>query len=394
MKKRVMKIFTSLFLICATVLLPACARVSVPEKDSEEATTSSEKVECNHVYETLQEKPATCENAGEILKACTDCGKALIETTKPLGHEAVEVPGTSGTCMDTVLSKGSYCNRCGETLKYQIEGEGYHVLGENGICTLCHKGIVEIELSEFEWAVGNWYRIYRSLDHSNSITLIANNGLDSQRIYEFFAGPVGSETENLYLLYNDKRCYLEGLSVVYGKDYIDFHFQGAFYNIYDETGKRMISLNINDDTMISGKGKVYRIAEEYEPLPDTSSFTEVKVQENEKIAGNWYRLYRDDTNLKLVQLSGNDKTLDKISLCITREVENACMFYMDKTVLTSFTPKGWEVIHKEDYIDVYIKKGTYKYSDSDGLEFTMTIDSSTYIKKIGSTKIYRLVENA
>ena len=51
--------------------------------------------------------------------------------------------------------------------------------------------------------------------------------------------------------------------------------------------------------------------------------------------------------------------------------------------------------YKEYYIDIYFEKGTYQYLTLSGLEITITIDASTYIKAIGTgCKVYRLVEKA
>ena len=382
MKKRVMKIFTSLFLICATVLLPACARVSVPEKDSEEAPTSSEKVECNHVYEYLKQVEATCETDGETIKVCTDCGKTLTETKKALGHHAVKDEAKPGSCLESALTEGAHCDRCGEVLLGQQEIIGDHKYGEDGICSVCHDGLLEIEISPFESAAGNWYRIYRG--EENTFTL------NYERSLLFFAAPQNSEYSDIYCLYAEETpVYLEGLNVIYTPEYIDLFFELKGYNIINiETKELLGKKTIYGDATINATGSVYCLKKEVD-LIDTSNYEEVKIQANEKVLGNWYRIYRQN-GLRHLRIS-NKGTLQNTSFYASKDaIDKLYGFYDDDRIATAFILDGMKVVYTEDYVDICFEKGTYyavnAVNKKDG---TVVIDEQTTITYTAS-KVYRL----
>ena len=115
---------------------------------------------------------------------------------------------------------------------------------------------------------------------------------------------------------------------------------------------------------------------------DTSFFTEVAVTAGEKVAGNWYRMYRSSSiNLIIV---------DEITFIAYDQSQ----FY-DNFIFMSGPlayADGLEVVITDEYIDIYFVEGTYTVIDrtSERVD-TLTITADTTMSFVDSSAVYRLI---
>ena len=73
-------------------------------------------------YATIEGEEADCEHAGNEIAYCdNDCGARDVRTVDALGHEPVTDDAVAATCMETGLTEGSHCARCGKVLTTQKE---------------------------------------------------------------------------------------------------------------------------------------------------------------------------------------------------------------------------------------------------------------------------------
>lgn len=120
---------------------------------------------------------------------------------------------------------------------------------------------------------------------------------------------------------------------------------------------------------------------------DTSSCIEVKAEEGELVAGNWYRMYRD---------SSMGLSCDLINPLY----ENFLGFYANSGngteksgfvqcagTFTGCQVLGMEFVIEEDYIDIYLAPSLYSMSNVPSIQFEIT--EETTITSISGT-VYRL----
>ena len=118
---------------------------------------------------------------------------------------------------------------------------------------------------------------------------------------------------------------------------------------------------------------------------DTSLCVEVKAEEGELVAGNWYRMYRDSV-------------MDLSCDLINPQYENfLCFFASSHPEETGFVEcagrasgcvvQGMEYVITDDYIDIYLAPSLYSLSVNPTIQFEIT--EETTITKIYGT-VYRL----
>ncbi|MGN1093408.1 MAG: hypothetical protein ACI4SC_00315, partial [Candidatus Neoclostridium sp.] len=76
---------------------------------------SQTKSECLHEWsEYVVTEKADCVNEGEEQSRCVKCGEKRTNVLPALGHEEEPVPAVAPTCLESGLTEGKRCSRCGE----------------------------------------------------------------------------------------------------------------------------------------------------------------------------------------------------------------------------------------------------------------------------------------
>ena len=94
--------------------------------------------ECSHRnYEWIEDKAATCTEAGERHKECSSCGESFeSEIVEALGHDEISHEAKAPDCKvgwDAYLT----CSRCDYNTYSEIPATGIHSV-ENGYCKICN----------------------------------------------------------------------------------------------------------------------------------------------------------------------------------------------------------------------------------------------------------------
>ena len=110
-----------------------------------------------HAYGEAVTKEPGCTEEGTKTFTCAHCGDSYTEPIPALGHQPVTDPAVAPNCVDTGLTEGRHCERCGTILVPQatIPATGEHEFVD-GFCAHCGEpesppwGDREYELPEIE----------------------------------------------------------------------------------------------------------------------------------------------------------------------------------------------------------------------------------------------------
>lgn len=73
-----------------------------------------EQKQCTHVWNDGEiTRVSTCEETGELVYTCKECGAQDAQEIEPLGHVYVAVEAKSATCEEEGVSAGNQCEVCG-----------------------------------------------------------------------------------------------------------------------------------------------------------------------------------------------------------------------------------------------------------------------------------------
>ena len=130
---------------------------------------------------------------------------------------------------------------------------------------------------------------------------------------------------------------------------------------------------------------------------DTASMSEVDVVAGELAVGNWYRLYRPASGCTDFKLSGMLWHNGDVSNTASFEGPQLgyCGSWQDYYVIAE-TPslglEGYNVVITNEYIDIYVKAGTYNVISKSAYSVTIPEDA-TVLETSELASIKRLVKN-
>ena len=423
-----------------------------------------------HNIVTDNARPATCVTfgltQGSHCKRCNHITKAQ-EKIPAKGHVIAEIEGYAATCTTPGLTKGSYCSNCNTVYSEQeeIEAIGHNFIDgicatcgiteevpvmhsfRNGFCDTC--GIYEYVYDDASLyveedvkvgdVVDGWYRMYRDdmsdmyftvkCNTKNPTTgeITATNG-----IVNFYVCSKQSATTDekynavaMFIGQSGPMPHEDIIAVAYD-DYVDiFLYGGCEISYYFENNGNVIIDTIymlQDSPTISSIYDGFTVKRLVKVLPealdqfDTTLATEVDVTIGEKVAGNWYRLYRsaDISTWKSMSISclatgivnqeevNNNPDVLSFSIFNTQYIaEKDCK----DAIIMLPTYAGPEDTHAltyivyDEYVDIFLAAGTtfeLVYEAPFGYIYncSYTIDEDSEILTIDSgLTIKRLVNN-
>ena len=352
-----------------------------------------------HRAKVLPAVAATCTESGLTSgEECLQCGITLKaqETVESTGHTIVRVEGSAGTCTESGLTDGQKCAKCGTILVEQVEIPTSSHVDENGdgrceTCGLTKKEAAkEVDVIDGEKIAGNWYRIYRpttkdyvtfnltnapiSFEYSENIILMASSGKDeySNRLgYIYSAGPMGST--------------LNGMQSVIGDKYIDVYLEAGVYTY--GTGDTTAEITAESTISLGNDGSYIKRLD----LETNWVTKEVDVIDGEKVAGNWYRIYRPaqpsiegSVDTVEFQLSNAPVTTWDFSTnlkLMANSLGDNRKGYVYGPGPMGYTLDGIDSVITDEYIDIYLEAGSYEILDlyGQGMDVIVEITEETTI---------------
>ena len=281
-------------------------------------------------------------------------------------------------------------------------------------CDLCGQDVeletttyTEVDVVEGELAVGNVYRIYRSVASGTRLYLTGitcSVSAEENPMYGSLYFAASSEADSLEYWFGAGWLgyKLEGMKVVQTIEYIDIYIEAGTYNL--SNGEATITI-AEDATVssISG-GTVKRLV-----ANEKTTYMEVDVADGEAVAGNWYRLYRPaydssqynnyiSFNLSNAPCTGENWTYsENLILAVnaynaeTGQYEHGQDGYVWTAGPMGSYLVGLQSVITIEYIDIYLEVGVY---DIKGYDATVEITTETTIS-LGENSAYikRLVAN-
>jgi hypothetical protein len=340
------------------------------------AVKKNKQSKCEHVYDEGQiTAEATCEDPGMIVYTCGECKYQLTEEIPANGHVESIIEAVPATCTAKGLTDGVKCVTCEEILVAPVETP---MLGHK-LETL--KAVAATCTTTGKTEGANCSRCKAILKEQTVIpakghTVVEVKGVDATCTeVGKTSGSMCSACGKVYSTQED----------VPALGHVDANSDGACDRCGYTNPDMMFSLFQKDET-----------------------YTEQAVNVGEKIAGSYYRIYKDQGDPEesgyaypnSIYVSWGDMQVKIGFGAATGQTATGSLDLYSKLVEANFIYRDYD-----DYVDFYIPAGNYQLGlgpynketcDPDGNGyFDLTIDSETTIAGVnGENKCFRLVLNS
>ena len=303
----------------------------------------------DHVFdEGVIKKEATCTEAGEILYTCTMCETEKTELVEKTKHTRVDVDALPPTCTEDGYSDYAYCADCNTFLvpKTVLKATGHTSTVIRGYAATC----TETGLTDGEECV----KCGAVLTAQTEIAAKGHNVVTIE-------GRAATCTESG--LTDGQACSTCGTVYV------------------EQVEIPMLShIDENADDRCDTCG-----------LTKKATAREVDVTDGEKVAGNWYRIYRPakpsiEGNFNTVefQLSNAPVTTWDYSTdlkLMANSLGDNRMGYVYGPGPMGYTLDGMDSVITDEYIDIYLELGTYEIVgiNNQGMDVIVEITEETTI---------------
>ena len=340
------------------------------------AVKKNKQTKCEHVYDEGQiTAEATCEEPGMIVYTCGECKYQLTEEIPANGHVESIIEAVPATCTAKGLTDGVKCVTCEEILVAPVETPmlGHKLETLKAVAATCTTtGKTEgIKCSRCNEVLKE-----QTVIPAKGHTVVEMKGVDATCTeVGKTSGSMCSACGKVYSTQED----------VPALGHVDANSDGACDRCGYTNPDMMFSLFQKDET-----------------------YTEQAVNVGEKIAGSYYRIYKDQGDPEesgyaypnSIYVYWGDIQVKLGFGAATGQTATGSLDLYSKLVEANFICRDYE-----DYVDFYIPAGNYQLGlgpynketcDPDGNGyFDLTIDSETTIAGVnGENKCFRLVLNS
>ncbi len=297
---------------------------------------------------TQEAVEATCRQEGKTKgTACSVCGEVLQDalTIPAIGHEVAEDEAVAATCTVNGLTAGAHCARCDAVLEAQeiIPALGHNEQITDAVAPTC----TELGMEERRECL-----VCGQVLGGESIPALGH----AAEVVKGFAATCTDEGKT-----DGEKCS------VCNEDLI--------------VQKAVAALGHNDEN----NDKVCDRCDE--KLTATAGMLLMPVVEGESMAGNWYRIYRAESEYDI----GSLRTTNSLAF-----LANSASYGFNKAYLFYQGPfgtlDGFEAVYTDEYIDLHFVCGTYTIIGSGGVSSqTVTIDENVKVSS-AAQNVFRLVD--
>ena len=370
----------------------------------------------SHNIVTVEGKVATCESTGLTAgSACGTCGKVYVaqEVIPVLSHKTEMIAGKAATCTESGLTNGLKCAVCNQTVQKQevIPALGHTTqiikgrtatctqsgLTDGKECTTCKKVVLAQQTLP---ALG-----HSAVSQAAIPATCTETGMTAGSYCVSCGESLVTRTEIPALGHTvvnvpavAPTCKETGLTA------------GSYCSVCDTVFATQAVIPATGHTIVEGS------CVNCDYATHEATFTEVDVAAGEKVAGNWYRIYRKtsgynmngfNVSCKLDGIEGTNQVSNKdgsirfavysTQAITTPENKNNFLFFplSDGAIVA----EGYDVYVMDEYIDIYLYEGmtfTWEYESAGTIvydcEYTITADSVIDSIEEGVT-VKRLVVN-
>lgn len=344
--KRKIKMIITAFAVCA---ISAMAAMSAGCSLTDKIKNKIEQSRCEHEWNDGEiTKEATCTEVGELTKTCTLCEKVETEEIPLVAHTELTIEAVAATCTTDGLTDGVKCSVCDTIIVEQVKVPALgHLESKDtavaATCTTsgktkgshCARCDVVITAQETIPATGH-----------NLVTLEAVEPTCTTE-----GKTQGMWCDQCKTIYKAQ----ETIAVI-------SHVDGNADNVCDVCS-----------------------------LTKKAAAKEVDVVDGELVAGNWYRIYRPETDHVSFQLSnaptvgeseGDWPYTQNLKLMASSSVDS-CGGYVYGPGPMGYVLNEMECVLGDEYIDVYLEVGVYTIG-TDNATAEITEESTISLGEYGS----------